>query len=240
MKKIGLIFTILLSICFNNISAQISTGGMPVSFDKLNKISATVPNEKMETVDIETLISEDLVNDLNNEIPWRFGKNLFVDISPEKNGLTELLSDGSKLWRVTIESENAVSLNFSFDRFILPEGAKLWIYNSDHSEILGAFTEANNQEDGFFATTLIFDSKITIEYYEPAIVEFSGEIHLYRVTHGYRNGYEYAKGLNTSGSCQVNVNCNDGADWQDEKRGVCMLVVGGDGFCSGSLIRVHP
>jgi V8-like Glu-specific endopeptidase len=231
------LLTISLFLCIQSLLGQINTGGTPLSFDFNKNIYEKVPDVKMAKVNIEKLMLEDSINDLNKDIPWRFGENLFVDISPAKCGVTDILEDSSKLWRVEVESQNAVSLNLTFDKYKLPEGAKLWVYSSDKSEILGAFTNANNQEDGFFATTLIFSSKITIEYYEPANTEFSGELHLYRVTHGYRSGYDFAKSFRSSGSCEVNVNCPDGDNWQDEKRGVCMLVVGGSGFCTGSLIN---
>ena len=237
MKRISLLFTLLLFVCASNMFAQINIGGTPISFDQSKNLTSIVPIQKMDKVDVATLIAEDLINDTRKDIPWRFGMNLLVDINMENSGIKETLADGSKLWRVVIEATNALSINLTFDKYRLPKGAMLWIYNTDHTQILGAFNEANNQADGYFATTLIEDSKITLEYYEPANSNFSGELHLYRVTHGYRSGHDFAKGLNTSGACEVNINCPDGADWQDQKRGACMLVTGGSGFCSGSLIN---
>jgi len=237
MKKNVLFLVVFTFLCTNFIFGQISVNEKPFSFDNSKSVAATVLVEKMVAFDVEKLKAEDLINDLSKDIPWRFGENLFVNINLNNSGLTEILADGSKLWRVEIESANAVSINLTFSTYRLPEGAKLWVYNSDHTQILGAFTNANNQTDGFFATSLLFDSKITIEYYEPAKVEFPGELHLYRVTHGYRSGFEYAKGLNSSGACEVNVNCPDGIGWEDQKRSVCMLVTGGSGFCTGALIN---
>ncbi len=60
---------------------------------------------------------------------------------------------------------------------------------------------------------------------------------LFRVTHAYRDVYAYAKSLGSSGSCNINVACPQSAGWENEIRSVCMLVVGGSGFCTGALVN---
>ncbi|NCO55462.1 MAG: hypothetical protein GW876_08705 [Bacteroidetes bacterium] len=81
-----------------------------------------------------------------------------------------------------------------------------------------------------------------MEYYEPADVSFSGEITINRVTHGYRNVFDFAtKGFGSAGSCQRNVACSpDSVGWSNQIRSVCMLVVGGSGFCTDALISACP
>ena len=46
-----------------------------------------------------------------------------------------------------------------------------------------------------------------------------------------------AEGFGDSGPCNIDVMCPLGADWQDDKRGVVMLLSGGSGFCTASLIN---
>ena len=126
------------------------------------------------------------------------------------------------MWRLTVSSQGALTLNLTFNRFHLPEGAEMFIYNSDHSVVLGKFDSRNNQNHGYLATVPIPGESLTIEYYEPAGVEFNGEINLWRVTHGYRSASDYAKGLNTSGSCNVNAACSQGDPIRDQIRSVAM------------------
>ena len=50
------------------------------------------------------------------------------------------------------------------------------------------------------------------------------------------------KGYNrdVTGNCEVNVNCPEGIDWQDQKRGVVRIHLKRDGntyYCSGSLVN---
>ena len=40
------------------------------------------------------------------------------------------LPNGDKVWRMSYTSEGALSLNFFFDVFWIPEGAKLYVYNN--------------------------------------------------------------------------------------------------------------
>ncbi|TVQ07196.1 MAG: T9SS C-terminal target domain-containing protein [Bacteroidetes bacterium] len=217
-------------------SSQISIPATPPSFE-LEHLKNDVPLEIMRSVDTKKLLEEDRIFDTIKNIPWRFGDNIMVNIHPGNSGIWETLDNGDKLWRVAVYSEGAYSLNFTFDQYHLPPGAQLFVYNQEKSMVLGAFTDYNNQEDGYFATTLVDGDHIVIEYYEPADASFNGELNLEMVTHAYRNPYEYAKAFGSSGSCNLNVACEEADDWQQQVRSAAMLVTGGNGFCSGALIN---
>ena len=191
----------------------------------------------MPEIDLARLQAEDVVNDPRKDIPWRFGENQFVNFNTTNSGLWNTLENGDKLWRLKIKCPGALTINLTFDRYILPPGAKLFVYNTDQSQVIGAFTELNNQEDFEFATTLVRGEELMIEYFEPENVPFPGELSLYRITHGYRDAYDFAKSLGSSGSCNNNVACPEAAGWENEIRSVCMLVSGGSGFCSGALVN---
>ena len=62
------------------------------------------------------------------------------------------------------------------------------------------------------------------------------------MVHGYRNirvPYDTKSITSFGGSenCQVNVNCPEGNNWQNEKRGIAMILVDGFRSCTGSLIN---
>jgi len=240
MKKL-LLVTVFLCVTAWWANAQISKGGTPPSFNSKNAVflQKSLPTVTMEPVNVSILQAEDLINDLDKEIPWRFGQNLAVNLSLSTSGQWEYLPNGDKLWRLRVYSQGAYTLNFGFSKYNLPDGATLFFYNENHSEVLGSFTSANNTSEQIFATTLIPCEAITIEYYEPANVAFSGELVIDRVTHGYRNIFDFAaKNFGDAGSCQRNVACSpDSVGWSNQIRSVCMLVVGGSGFCTGALIN---
>jgi lysyl endopeptidase len=238
MKKTAVLLSILFSVCcISEIAAQLNQGGTPVSFTYTDKAKLSdVPFMTMPFVDVEALRREDVYNDQLKDQPWRFGQDLFVSYNPENSGTWDMLKDRSRIWRLGIASPGALSINMTFDRFKLPEGATLFVYSADHSMILGAFTSLNNQADGYFATELIEDESVIIEYYEPADAEFSGELNLWRVTHGYRSISDYLKDFEDSGTCNVNAACSQGDPIRSQIRSVARIVVGG-GLCSGALIN---
>ena len=239
MKNLFTIISIVL-IFSSNVFSQISQGGTPISFDT-KRISELKSNIQYITADAKNLVqykAEDAVNDVKKDGPWRFGENIFVNYNLNNSGTWDVLENGDKIWRLGVYSPGALTINLTFDNYKLPKGASLFIYTPDKSEIIGAFTDFNNQEDKNFGTTLLKGDAVIIEYYEPKSVEFSGELNLWRITHGYRNAFDYAeKSLGSSGSCNVNVACPQALGWENEIRSVCMLVSGGSGFCTGALIN---
>ncbi len=235
-KTHTILFVITFSFLFLlNTKAQINEGGTPPSFilKNLNQL----PFVTMPSIDIARLIAEDSINDLNKSMPYRFGENLFTNLNPNNSGIWDILQDGSKLWRLGIICKEASSINVCFDKYKLPKGAKLFIYNEEKSFIIGAFTEYNNQEDGMFATTLIPGESIVIEYYEPKDVVFKGEINLWRVSHAYRGPYSKTKSFGSSGPCERNVVCPETAGWENQIKSVCAIIAGGIELCSGTLIN---
>lgn len=236
-------FAFLFFFTFSSVNiatAQLSKGGKPVSFDKHFHPSRSVQFKNLPAVNLAALQAEDKIND-QSKGPFRFGFNHFVNLNLENSGTWTILEDGSRIWQLGLKSPGAVSLNLTFDDFYLPVGAKVFVYTEDKNFIYGAFTEQNNDNSKKFATDLIPGSSVIIEYFEPAAVVNQGRLNLFRVTHGYRGVKEFTlKSFGDGGTCQVNVNCALGANWQNEKHGVVCLVVNGSEFCTGSLINDVP
>ena len=238
MKK----FYIVLFLIFFLVSSlasfsQISQGGLPLSFQNSLHLAEKVDIEIMPQVDVQRLMSEDSINDNYKDIPWRFGENIPVSFNLNNSGTWDILQKGDRIWRLGIKCQGAYTINLTFDNYHLPPGAKLFVYNINKTQIIGAFTDFNNREDGAFATTLVMGEEVIIEYYEPSGNAFAGELHLTQVTHGYRDAFGYIKSFGQSGSCNNNVKCPEAAGWQNQVRSACMLVTGGNGFCSGSLVN---
>jgi len=233
-----LLFGCLLFVA-GNIFSQVSQGGTPLGIE-LEKSSRLRPLvfETMPSFDVEGLRAEDEILDGQPGQPWRFGYNFEVGFNLENSGMTEKFDDGSKLWRLGIESKEALSINLAFNNFKIPDGAKLFVYTPCGRNIQGAFTSYNNQHDGYFATAPILGSAIIIEYFEPANVEFEGTMNLYRVTHGYRGVLDLMeKGFGHSGSCNLNVACPQAEGWDKQIRSVAKILRNGNDWCSGALIN---
>ncbi|HZF99869.1 MAG TPA: serine protease, partial [Chitinophagales bacterium] len=159
-----------------------------------------------------------------------------ANLNQSNAGIVETLKDGSKLWRVGIKCPGAFSVNLIFDEYRLPEGAYLYIYNKDRSYVIGPYTSKNNTWDNIFGSDIVPGEEIVVEYYEPFYAAFPGQLKIGHVTHGYRDPFKMAKGFNDSGNCHNNSICPVGADWQDEKRSVAILLTGGNAFCTGAMV----
>ncbi len=232
------ILLVLLLCIPSTASAQLSAGGTPPSQDPAiaGQLTDAFPVEVMPTVDVEALRAEDLANDGRKDMPWRFGHNHHADLGLD-DGNWVTLPDGDRVWRLGIRSPGALSINLAFDRYHLPPGARLYVRSADGEHVIGAFTDANNRSHGQMATTLVHGEEIVLEYIEPVARPFDGELSLFRVTHGYRGPGKESRGLGDSGACNYNVYCPLSSGWEDQIRSAVMMVVQGNGFCSGSMVN---
>jgi lysyl endopeptidase len=221
--------------------AQAGAGGTPPGIAL--GLAATEAVEVLPTPDVAALLAEDERNS-DKLGPFRFGEGAEVAIGLSEGGEWLQLEDGRRLWRARVESPGAWSLNLIFDRFQLPAGAELYVYN-DHGAVRGAFTAELNQPHGMFATEPLQGDALTLEYVEPQDGAL-GELRLSEVVHAYRDilgdgadgkaSHTQSGVMKASGACNINVNCPLGANWQDQKRSSARLVMGGV-LCSGALIN---
>ncbi|WP_225036504.1 T9SS type A sorting domain-containing protein [Winogradskyella sp. SM1960] len=200
----------------------------------------------LPTFDLKKLQEEDKINDQNKSIPWRFGHDLYVDHNFNDVGEWTTLENGDQIWRMAYTSKGAHSLNFMFDVFKIPEGAKLYVYNSDKTDLLRPFTHHNNNPEEVLGTWLVKGNVAYIEYYQPANVSGNAKITVGSVVHGYRTAETYQKALNDSGACNHDVDCDitpasDPFDIDTRKEEVKkaggLLLAGGASFCSGTLVN---
>ncbi len=218
--------------------SQVSIGGVPMSFFYKNFNTEVAP-VFMPRVDTQSLIEEDKITAQMKDVPYRFGSVINVDYNPSNSGTWDELPDGSRIWRVTIKSPDALSIYTIFNDFFMPKGGKLFAYNESRSIILGAFTDLNNTEDKIFAIAPMPGNVVTLEYYEPANVRNQGRMHISQLVHGYKDIFGYVNQIDAL-ACNININCPIGAPWVEEKRSVArMTFVDGAGsfLCTGSMIN---
>ena len=228
--------TIFLFLVLNCIQSQISVEGYPKSI--LMNLEGNIPNINLPSVNHESFLIEDEI-EADKYTPFRFGAPFDVNYNLDNSGEWEEMEHG-RIWRLSITSESAYSINLLYDRFILPDGAEMFVYDTQMNTVLGAFTSANNKEHETFSTAPTKGDVTIIEYFEPYDVEFYGEISINRVVHAYKDVFfnDETRDYGDSGSCNNNVNCPEFIDWADEVRSVAMILSGG-GFrlCTGSLVN---
>lgn len=227
-----------------SITAQITYGGQPRNWE--NKVTEnSIPVYRTETPDYDRLALEDAITDQHKDVPYRFGVEYEVELSMLNSGQW-IETNGMKTWQLAISSPGALNMSLRFDAFRIPKGGELFIWSADRKEFIGKLDHRNNHESGILATSLIHGDKIIVEYSIPSNAQDMGEITIGQIVHGYRSflkslfvdeGTQQRGPFGTGGACEVNVNCPEGADWQVEKKSVAIIVEGGYGFCTGSLVN---
>ncbi len=236
--KLKSIFKVGALVCSLSLAnAQVTNEGSPKSWEKN---SAPIAAVKLPAFDLNTLVAEDAVNDLRKDLPYRFGKKFDVNYNINNSGKWETLENGDRIWRMRFTSEGAKSMNFILEDFFIPVGGSIYVYNQDHSDLLGAYTFTQNNKAKTLGTWIVKGDDVTIEYFEPASQSGKGSFSIKNITHGYRIVDE-TKDLNTSGNCNIDVNCPIGDDADPlkdiQKKAVAMILVGGSGWCSGALVN---
>lgn len=210
-----------------------------------HQLSQMVPH-KLPLFDVEKIQKEDVIKDQNKSIPWRFGHEIYVGHNFNDVGEWTTLDNGDRIWRMTYTSKNAQSLNFMFDVFKIPEGAKLYVYNNAKDDLLRPFTHHNNNPEEVLGTWLVQGNQAWVEYYQPSNVVGEAKITIGSVVHGYRSAESYQKALGDSRDCNQDVDCDItyatdlfelNTRKEEVKKAVGLLVTGGTGFCSGTLIN---
>ncbi len=157
------------------------------------------------------------------------------------NGKSSRLAAGFGVSQYLVAGAQALGLNF--DKLDLPAGSDLFVYTPDRSIVLGAFTRFEVPSYRNFTTRPVVGDKLVIEYFEPesvtsnTVVEISGLTYMYR---GFEAQNPSVHKSEASGSCEVNVNCTEGQNWQNQKQGVTKILakVGSRYFyCSGVLMN---
>ena len=218
-------------------NAQLSTYEQPFSFSlkgQMSEISrgacqkVTTPSLDMAKIEAED--KEDEIND----VPPRFGYPHIVSYDLNNSGTWYKLPNGDKLWQLNVVCPDALSVNFTFDKFWIPEGGKFFVYSKDRKHHIGAFTSRNNDGSrenlGGFSTELIYGSDVILEYYQPKGIVSDAVISVDKIVHGYRL-------FGDAGACMVNINCEEGQNWQYEKKAVARVLLNANRMCTGSLLN---
>ena len=209
LSLVSVIFIILFARPFQLMGQQ-QSAGIPLS------IARALDPGTVHVYDLQPP-ARDLIhqNENSKQLPYSFALSLKADFSISNSGNTLITGDGLRVWRLALRSAGAKALILYFDRFRIPVGGKLFVYNSSRTILFGAFTSVNENSFGTFACPLVNGEMIVLEYNAPASLPLP-DIHASELSYAFRGivNYNEADAASGSGSCEVNVNCSEGNNWQ--------------------------
>jgi PKD repeat protein len=243
LKYILVLFVVLIvgSVSFSAFS-QVERGGVPRSFQFQQIQKSQLQPIEVAAPDMLSIQKEDY-EDSRLEKSYRIGVEVPISISTSNSGQWDYIPGGGRIWRVTLSCNGAQAIGLNYNELRLPEGSDVFVYTPDQKYVIGAFTSAEVPRYQKFTTRPLSGDAIVLEYYEPAQVEEQAKIDIAGLVYIYR-GFETQSTNDiksvSSGSCEVNVNCEEGQNWQNQKQGGVKILtkVGGKYFfCSGTLMN---
>lgn len=236
-----LLFSAWLGVGKGAMWAQEQCGGQPRGIGSVVATRAKVNLRQLNRQDTEALLS------------WKNRQDgvfyIGQTISLDKGALAWQYNSDLSIWQLEISAPGAKALSLYYSSFEIPQGARLFLYTPTGSEILGAYTElsAPKRSGAHFATEMLMGDRVILEYQpspcgEAPKVEVESLGYIIRLPRGRglrADGYDYA-GEDNSGSCMVNINCEEGAAWQKEKKSIAFIQtkVGNDiAVCTGTLLN---
>ena len=170
---------------------------------------------------------------------WKFGEAIPLKIDLNQSGNWSKQDAQKSKWYMHIKAEKAISINLNFSEFHLSENAKLFIYNKDQKDILGAITQRNNKVDGKFSTRPMMGEDIYLELWVPTNEIENNKLSINQLIYGFRDFRSKAnKSFNRSAKCNQNIGCEEGILWSDIKRSVVMITtVNNTRLCTGTLVN---
>lgn len=171
--------------------------------------------------------------------PYRYGVSIPVaDLSINDKSYGEWSDDGGMaLWSFELVSPAAKSLDFHFDKLVLPAGASLTLRGEGEGNLRVIYPDQLSGES--FWSPYILGERVNLELRVPKGQRKAAALQLASVTHGYRGLFENAELGQKSGSCNVDAACSAGNGWHDQMSSVGHYTAssGGSSFvCTGQLV----
>jgi hypothetical protein len=233
-------------------AAQAAPGTPPRSEQHGMRATDAIGERTLPPVDVVAAIARDAVSRVR-PAPLRVAVPVAFSAGPDDAGSWETLPDGGRLWRLRVRSPGAVFLSFKFSELALSEGAELHFVSVDRDYYDGPYGRRRGRAGGRFGSPMVPGEAAVIELYLPP-GSAPARVRLESVSHGFRDALGMAAiprraGAVANGSasgtlealggafeCQRDINCPEGAPYQDVKRAVAE---GYDGafICSGQLLN---
>jgi hypothetical protein len=221
------------------VNAQLQYPGKPVGdYRKMSAAEVIYLLPPVDPLQVEAAILENREK-LNK--PFTFALERTLQISPQKQGGWTREGE-TRVWRVHIISPDACSMGLLFTSFRLRKGVRVMVYDPQLKHVKGAYTDQNNKSSGVFAVGHLPGDAVIVELQVSGEMDDYGELVLGSVSHaflttgspGFRSSCAGEYGC--SQPCEIDVSCQEGMDWQSEKRSVVRINTLTQ-YCTGVMVN---
>jgi hypothetical protein len=205
-------------------------------------------------LDVARLLEQDARDFDRKDKPYRVGYPFKVDLGPSSSGIWTEAADGGQVWRLDVQSKDALWVVLGFSKFSLQPGGELRVYDPQMRRVYGPFTSEDVRPHGELWIPPVEGGSAIVELVWPTeLREIEPGLRLGTVSHGYKKWLGIGKTFGElhespagdpsetdtlgSGPCNIDVACPQGVGWEDQTRSVVGLLFGGSAFCTGSLIN---
>jgi hypothetical protein len=181
-------------------------------------------------------------------------KDVYLAANNSKGGQWDQLNDGSWLWRFEVHAENAKSLDFGLYDFYLPPTASLSFYDWNNQLVKGLFTDQKNKPHKQLWPGPIIGNKVRVELHVADKYKKYVSFSIKKISRGFRSIWQDVDVIPKngqqkfwidnddefeikSGSCNVDVVCDEGDAWRDQIRSVARYLHSGVSLCTGQMIN---
>ncbi|MBK9383318.1 MAG: hypothetical protein IPN34_00625 [Planctomycetes bacterium] len=216
--------------------AQVRHVGEPLA-DRLG-FPRAIPRFDLPALQVSRLRIED---EQRNHWPLRYGE--VIPTSLDVMQLARVDFDGASgaiVSRLALRSVGAYTLGVVFDRFELPAGCQLFLYDAGRRELCGAYEGSNRHESGGFAVEPVIGDEVVLELVRAPWAASDPVLQVSELIHDYRDLRDERLwdrlSAQAEGACRVGINCPEGASYQIAKRSVVRTLAGGT-LCSAALLN---
>lgn len=239
MKQTTLCLLLCHMLLFSTAQVATVTGGRPVTASGYfgaahNMRQITLPPFHYQ---LPTTAS----NALPNEGVYKFAEPVTANINLLTGGRPKLVRN-RLVYAVKIRVPNALSVSVNFNKFYLPQGAEMYLYNPSGTEVTGPVTSKENNADNLWGSDVYEGDAVIIEVAIPVAAALGRPplLNINRINCGFRSlrpQSSEAGRFGASGACNINVSCPEGIGWDLQKRSVALILDPYGGSFTGVLLN---
>lgn len=228
-----------LVICILSIATAKGQDRIPLSFTITNSSIDEIPTKSLPPVPLK---SAALARSASKSPSYlkrlEFGNTVATSISINSEARADTVGS-TIIYRIKVRSEGAkcLSLKLKVEKGKSFDSQKIFVYNPTHTFV--AYTLTKLTDESTMVLPLVPGDCAVVEIEKPISSKASFTIN--EVVHGDRLPLKaYDLNNDISQSCNVDISCPDGQDWQLEKNSIVKIVTNtasGVRLCSGVMVN---